>query len=418
MCSTGPKRAFLTLSLFFAAIILTSCSAGLLQSNAPASSPATTSPAAPAPAAAHTHLALADLGNCRVLLYDAPFTTDQSATVVLGQTGFSAQTNCGQNTESSASSIGPEGLAVDASGNLYVADPNYCRVVMYHPPFTTGMNASLVLGQTSFSTPQGNCSTIGAAGMMFPSGVAIDSHGDVWVADKQANRVTEYAPPLSNGMAATVVLGQTTLDGTYCNNQPPSTQQAPATSTTMCSPDALAFDAHGNLWVGDMQNSRVLEFKPPFTTGMAAATIIGQPSSPNSGVGFPSALAFDTGGNLWVADTLNYRVVEFAPPFQSGMAASMEIGEPGFITSAPQSINFQATPSNLNAPSGLAFDADGNLIVTTSANSRALIFAPPFSNGMSATAVIGQPNLTTGGYDGCAAPAANTLCTPWAALTY
>lgn len=417
MCCTGPSRAFLNLSLLFAAIFLTSCNAGLLQSNVSSSGPPTPTPASPANGPGGAHLAIADLGNCRVLLYDAPFTTNESASVVLGQTGFSAQTNCGQNTESSASTIGPEGLAMDAAGNLYVADPNYCRVVVFKPPFTNGMNASLVLGQSGFAVPQGNCAAGGAAGMMFPAGIAVDSHGNVWVADKQANRVTEYAPPLTNGMAATVVLGQASFDGTYCNGQP-SANQPPATSSTLCSPDALAFDASGNLWVADMQNSRVLEFKPPFSTGMAAGAIIGQPSSPNTGVGFPSSLAFDSSGDLWVADTLDYRVVEFAAPLASGMAASVVVGQPSFLSAAPESMNFQATPSNLNAPSGVAFDAEGDLIVTTSANSRALIFTPPFTTGMSASGVIGEPNLTSGGYNGCAAPAANTLCTPWAALTY
>lgn len=414
MCRTGPLQALIFVPLVSSAIFLTSCSAGMLQSNVAASTPPSANPAA----VAHTHLAVADLGNCRVMIYDAPLTTNENASVVLGQANFTAQNDCGQNTESSASTIGPEGLAMDAAGNLYVADPNYCRVVMFAPPFTNGMNATLVLGQSSFTSAQGNCSTSGAVGMMFPTAVAVDGSGDVWVADKQANRVMEYVPPFTNGMAASLVIGQTSLDDTYCNEQQVATGQAPATSGSLCGPDALAFDAKGDLWVGDTQNYRVLEFKPPFTSGMSASVVLGQPVSAQGRVGFTSALAFDASGNLWVADTLNYRVLEFQPPFTNGMSASTVVGQPNFTTDAPESIDFQATPSNLNGPSGLAFDENGNLIVTTSANSRALSFAPPFSDGMSATGVAGEPNLTSGGYDGCAAAAANTLCTPWAVMAY
>ncbi len=74
-------------------------------------------------------------------------------------------------------------------------------------------------------------------------------------------------------------------------------------------PEALAFDSAGNLWVADAGNNRIDEFS---STG----AYLGQFGSKGSGPGQfngPEGLAFDAAGNLWVADTYNYRLQEFSP---------------------------------------------------------------------------------------------------------
>jgi len=96
----------------------------------------------------------------------------------------------------------------------------------------------------------------------------------------------------------------------------------------MCSPVGVSFDPAGNLWVLDSDGNRVLEFVPPFTTDMAASTVIGQ-STFSSGMGGLSAGSLsingaygyitanslvDGRGNLWVADPSNNRVLEFQLP--------------------------------------------------------------------------------------------------------
>ena len=86
----------------------------------------------------------------------------------------------------------------------------------------------------------------------------------------------------------------------------------------------LAFDSLGNLWVGDYGNNRVLEFKPPFSTGMPASLVIGQNDFPTALPGGsggvaggpdellrPGGVAFDHSGNLWIVDTGNNRILEF-----------------------------------------------------------------------------------------------------------
>ena len=93
----------------------------------------------------------------------------------------------------------PAGVFVDSAGNAWVADNSNNRVIMFSPPFTNGMNASLVLGQTTFTT---NVSATTQSGMYIPVGVSVDSAGNAWVADEGNNRVIMFAPPFTNGMNA------------------------------------------------------------------------------------------------------------------------------------------------------------------------------------------------------------------------
>jgi len=123
----------------------------------------------------------------------------------------------------------------------------------------------------------------------------------------------------------------------------------PATSTAPRPPPAAGpVTGSGHLAVSDWGNHRVLEFVPPFSTGMAASLELGFPAcvGMNSPTPFadgwtcpsdgyfcgPGALAFDSEGNLWVSDAGKNRILEFSPPFSSGMAASLVIGQPDFTS--------------------------------------------------------------------------------------
>lgn len=389
-----------------------------------------------------SQLAVADGQNNRVLIYGAPLNTDESASVVLGQADFvhgsqNEGGNPGANTLSS-----PNGLAMDKDGDLYVADWNNCRVVEYQPPFATNMNASVEVGQPGFTYTETQSCVANQAGvntMLSPSGVTLDSDGNLWVADANAGRVTKYDAPLANGENASVSIGQTNLSNSYsCNGADLTNGPSPApTASTLCGPFGATFDAEGNLWVADTGNQRVLEFKPPFITGMAASVEIGQPASTaftsnvsnNGGISAsslyaPDAVAFDAAGDLWIADTGNDRVLEYTPTltngiatFTNGMAATLVIGQPGFT-----SANLYGAPAAnlLNTPNGLNFDSNGNLIVDDNQNNRTLVFDYPFKSGMSATTVLGQPNMTSGTLNqgNQNAPGAQTLWAPSASVWF
>src|SRR5208337_2172431 len=149
-----------------------------------------------------------------------------------------------------------------------------------------------------------------STGLTYPAAVAFDSSGNLWVADYSNNRVLEYTTPFSTDEAASLVIGQSSFTGTG----------SATTSTGLWGPAAVAFDSSGNLWVADYSNNRVLEYTTPFSTDEAASLVIGQSSfttsvsaTTSTGSWGPAAVAFDSSGNLWVADVGNSRVLEYVP---------------------------------------------------------------------------------------------------------
>jgi sugar lactone lactonase YvrE len=265
------------------------------------------------------------------------------------------------------------------------------------------MSAALVLGQMSFTTG-GNSTT--PNGLSQPHGLAFDGSGNLWVADSYNSRILEFSPPFSSGMAASVTLGEPGFGNGACPGV--------ISASTMCFPSDLRFDSDGDLWIVDPDENRILEFKPLFSSGESTALVIGQPGfmSATQGAGatgfdYPWSLSFDKTGNLWVSDRGNWRVLEFTPPFSNGESANIVLGYPSFTATGSNT----DPETDITNPSGLAFDRDGRLYVVDTGGSRVLIFAPPFSNGMSASGVIGQPNLQTVGAM-AAPPTASGLANP------
>jgi len=146
-------------------------------------------------------LYIADGSNNRVLGFNsiAGLTNGAAPDVIIGQPDLlSSEPNHGG---TSASSLrGPQSVAVDASGNLYVADTENNRVLEYDTPFTSDTIADRVFGQAgSFSTS--DCAAVSATSLCSPYGVALDPAGDLYVADYENNRVLEFDDPLGNATA-------------------------------------------------------------------------------------------------------------------------------------------------------------------------------------------------------------------------
>ena len=137
------------------------------------------------------------------LLYNAGFG-------VIGQANFTSRvaaiTQNGFNQ--------PFGAATDSAGNLYVVDYGN-RVLMYQPPFSNGMNASVVIGQANFTS---RVAAITQNGLNDPFGAATDSAGNLYVAD-YGNRVLMYQPPFSNGMNAGDINQSGYVSIVYPNNR-------------------------------------------------------------------------------------------------------------------------------------------------------------------------------------------------------
>ena len=193
---------------------------------------------------------------------------------------------------------------------------------------TTGMPAALVIGQADFTTQYGDTTQ---TNFVAPIHLAFDASGNLWVADQFNNRVLMFKPPFTNGKAASIVIGH----GDFTSNGPATTQ------TGLSNPVDLGFDSSGNLWVVDSNNYRVLMFKPPFTNGKAASLVIGQDDYTHNDravsqtkLNGPQGLSFDSYGNLWISDCGGNRALMFEPPYATGMAAGLVVGQTDFTSSA------------------------------------------------------------------------------------
>ncbi len=325
------------------------------------------------------------------------FTSGQAADLVIGQSSFTtstaATTTTGLNVAGSAS--------FDSSGNLWATDLNNNRILRYSPPFSNGQAANLVIGQTDFITGTCNTGGISASTLCFPVNVIFDSSGNLWVGDQHNNRVLRFpkGTGFTNGQAADLVIGQSSF----------TTNGAAATATGLHFTGNIAFDSSGNLWVADFFNSRVLRYSPPFSSGQAADLVIGQTDlttgtcNPGgisaSTLCFAPSEAFDSSGNLWIVDHLNNRILRYSPPFSTGQAANLVIGQSSFTTNtgAGGPCGGTASPSTLCNPAGIAFDPFGNLLILDQKNNRVLRYSKGtgFTSGQAPDLVIGQSSFTT-----------------------
>jgi hypothetical protein len=351
------------------------------------------------PATAPLGLVVADTSANRVLVFPPPLTSGQNAGVVLGQPGFSSQT-----AAAGASGMNePVGAGLDSFANLWVADFKNNRLLGFAPPFANGMNAVTVIGQANFSTTASGTSS---STLNLPGPPSFDAAGDLWVGDWANNRVLEFVPQgllepqrqFSSGMSAQLVIGQSNLTSRGFPTVP--------SPNSLSEPSGLAFDSHGYLYVTDQGANRVLQFQPPFSNDMSASVVFGQPNFTSNGSGCTAnelQLANDlpTGtiaidpitGNLAVADRGGTRVVVFQPPFTSGMNASVVLGQPNLTTCVEPS-----SPSpNTFYPFGVAYDPSGNLYVVDQGYTRILVFPFPQTNNENATIVVGQPNFSSHG---------------------
>jgi sugar lactone lactonase YvrE len=323
-------------------------------------------------------LYVTELLNNRVIRFALKFTSDDKANLVIGQSDFTSASQF-----VTANRFSSYGVALDRWGNLFVSDAYGARVLVLFAPLIQEMSADVVLGQKDFISVD---RTIKANTFGPDGGITLDSVGNLYVPDFVNNRVLQFRSPFATGMEAYLVLGQPDF----------LSSTGATTRNKLYQPRCVALDAEGNLYVSEFANNRVVQYKPPFSDGMNASVVVGQSNFTERKVGttqtnlkYPGHIAVDKGGSLYVVDAENHRVLQFRPPFSNGIAASIVIGQTDFISSASGT-----TPRSLSFLAAVAVDDDGNLYVSDTGNNRILVFKSPLSNGMSADRVLGQPDFT------------------------
>jgi len=320
---------------------------------------------------------VADTANSRILGWQSAelLAGGLPADYLLGQAAFGTG-SCNQGGSPTASTLcNPEGLAADSSGNLWVADKGNHRVLRFDSPATTDQSADIVLGQGGFtanSANQGGAAS--AATLSGPRGVALNASGDIFAADSANNRVLHYAQPFSGGQSADFALGQANLTGAQVN------RGGTVTSQTLADPTALLVDGSGNLFACDTLNSRVLRYASPQAGDQAANLVLGHSvftdgTANQGGIGagtlfYPAGLALDDSSRLWVSDGGNNRALRYPAALNNGVSATLVAGQPsGNFTASACNQGGAAGEATFCAPAGLTYWG-GALFAADKTNNR------------------------------------------------
>jgi len=353
---------------------------------------------------------VADSGNNRVLgisLNSA--NTYSGASVLIGQLDYiynAPNLIVGQEVFLSGALGSESAMVVDNSTgtpHLYVADPGNNRILCFADARKVSQGSTLttadrVIGQTDLkssviNSPSGAVGQPSATGLYNPIGVVVDNNGNLYVADAGNGRVVRFPAPFNQpaGQQATanLVLGQSSFTS-FIQNPSANSMHSPWGLALFAGSDANATPLAGNLAVSDSFYNRVLLFKKQaggdFTSGQNAYAAIGQSSftatSPGNGpasFSSPRGIAADTSDRLYVADSVNGRIVEF-------------IQAPETIASGPTSTN---TLAGLNQPQAVAINPTTSELWVANTNSGLVLRYPEYTSCQLSTCL---PTATLSSY--------------------
>ena len=208
-------------------------------------------------------LYVADFTNSRVLAWAdvTAFQTGSPADLVLGQPDL-LTSGCNSQGVSASSLCSPTSVSVDSQGRVYVTDAANNRVLLYDSPFSTDTDADKVLGQANFTARSCNraLSAPSSATVCNPYGSVMSPANELFVADHDNNRVLVYTDPWNTDATADAVFGQAGgFTTATCNRggRSESSLCGPNQLTLDTSVAAL------RLYVADSDNNRVLEYDAP-----------------------------------------------------------------------------------------------------------------------------------------------------------
>ena len=271
----------------------------------------------------------------------------------------------------------PQDVAVDSFGNLYIADSWNSRIRKVD---INGIITTVAGNETPGFSGDGGLAT--EASLRYPYGVAVDSTGNLYIADLGNLNIRKVA---TNGIITTVAgNGIQGYDG----------DGGPATEASFI-PFYIAVDSSGNLYITDYENLRIRKVD---TSGIIT-TVAGNGTLGFSGDGgpateaslfWPRGVAVDSSGNLYIADSANYRIRKVDI---SGIITTVAGSEtPGFSGDGGP-----ATEASLYSPYGVTVDSTGNLFIASFSNNR---IRKVDTSGIIATIVGSGCPFYCGGFSG------------------
>jgi sugar lactone lactonase YvrE len=240
----------------------------------------------------------------------------------------------------------PDGVAVDSAGNVYVADTVNATI----RKVTAGGVVTTLAGTAEMA---GSMDGTGAAARFnSPDGVAVDSAGNVYVADRSNDTIRK----MTAGEVVTTLAGTTGMIGTV---------DGTGAAARFRFPQGVVVDSAGNLYVADSSNQTIRKV----TAGGVVMTLAGAGGMVGSvdGTGaaarfsLPSGVAIDGAGNVYVADQLNHTIRKMTP---GGVVTTLAGAAPGI----PGSMDGPGTAAFFNSPHDLAVDSSGNVYVADTGN--------------------------------------------------
>lgn len=283
------------------------------------------------------HIYIADGGNHRVRMISNGSISTVAGNGTAGFKGDGA-------AATSAELKDPTGIALDSSGNLYIADSGN-HVVRK----VSGGNISTIAGTNTLGYT-GDGGTAVTAELNDPVAVAVDSSGDVFIADAGNNVIRKVV----GGNIYTVVGGA-------------------STPLQLSQPDGLAIDKSGRLFIADTGNRRIIKFENGVLFVIAGNGTVGDTGDGgpalDAGLGDPMGLAVDSAGTLYIADTFDSVVRKISPDgiitTIAGDGSDAYFGDGGL-----------ATKAGIYFPHDVAVDASGNVYIADTENNVVRILKP------------------------------------------